>query len=160
MLKRIRIEVEEATAEECVAALMKYEHAIQQQEARRYRHLWPLAIAEVNPITDGDQVVGHHFKETDEGVEYPTPDQPWDDGYDERGWFNDHFGREVTEEVIKYDESLPGYVGRRVVQFKRIDMRGVVESYMRMGEFGFTFGGGGLGGSNAGSATASIRPRT
>jgi hypothetical protein len=32
-------------------------------------------------------------------------------------------GREVTDEVIEFDSSLPGYKGRRVVQFRRIDTR-------------------------------------
>lgn len=30
-------------------------------------------------------------------------------------------GREVTDEVIEYDASLPGYKGRRVVQFTRLN---------------------------------------
>jgi hypothetical protein len=32
-------------------------------------------------------------------------------------------GREVTDEVIEYDPSLPGYKGRRAVVFRRIDIR-------------------------------------
>jgi hypothetical protein len=35
----------------------------------------------------------------------------------------DHLGREVTDEVIEFDPGLPGYKGRRVVQFRRIDTR-------------------------------------
>jgi hypothetical protein len=33
-------------------------------------------------------------------------------------------GREVNDEVIEFDPSLPGYKGRRVVQFRRVDTRG------------------------------------
>jgi len=32
-------------------------------------------------------------------------------------------GREVTEEVISFDETIPGYRGRRVVHFRRVDGR-------------------------------------
>jgi hypothetical protein len=35
----------------------------------------------------------------------------------------DRLGRDVTDEVIEYDASLPGYKGRRVVCFKRLDTR-------------------------------------
>ena len=109
MLTRVRIEVEEETAEACVEALMKYEHAIQQQEARRYRDTWPVEFSDKHANTPEE--------------EYPTPDQPWSDDAVPRSFFNGQFGREITEEVIEYDSSLPGYRGRRVVAFTRIDMR-------------------------------------
>lgn len=32
-------------------------------------------------------------------------------------------GREVTDEVIEYDPSIPGYKGRRVVKYMRVDTR-------------------------------------
>jgi len=115
MLTRIRIEVEEATAAECVEALAKYEHAIQQQEARRYRELWPISA-----MLDTQ---GGESKVNTPEEEYPTPDHAWSVGINERDFYNSQFGREVTDEVIEFDSSLPGYRGRRVVVFTRIDMR-------------------------------------
>lgn len=110
MLTRVRIEVEEETAEACVEALWKYEHAIVQQEVRRYRRRWPIHISSEGPaITEED--------------EYPTPDQSWHDPVESRHWFNAELGREVTEEVIEYDGSVPGYRGRRVIRFARLDTR-------------------------------------
>lgn len=32
-------------------------------------------------------------------------------------------GRQVTDEVIEFDPSLPGYKGRRIVKFTRLDTR-------------------------------------
>ena len=109
MLTRVRIEVEEETAEACVEALWKYEHAIVQQEVRRFRALWPVTGSSEHVNTDDE--------------EYPTPDHPWSDSVSERDWFNSSLGRELSEEVIEYDESIPGYKGRRVVRFVRIDTR-------------------------------------
>jgi hypothetical protein len=109
MLTRVRIEVEEETAEKCVEALMKYEHALHQQETRRYRLLWPISAG------------GEHVNTPEE--EYPTPDHPWSDDAVPRSFCNSQLGREITEEVIEYDQSLPGYRGRRVVVFTRIDTR-------------------------------------
>lgn len=37
--------------------------------------------------------------------------------------YGDKLGREVTDEVLEYDPSIPGYKGRRVVQFRRLDTR-------------------------------------
>jgi len=109
MLTRVRIEVEEGTAEECVKALWKYEHAIQQQEARRYRDIWPVSGS------------SEHVNTPEE--EYPTPDHDWTDDMAIRDFYNAQLGREVSKEVIEYDASLPGYRGRRVVRFVRTDMR-------------------------------------
>jgi len=116
MLTRVRIEVEEATAEGCVEALAKYEHAVQQQEARRYRHGWPIS-ATLDTRPGGESHVN-----TPED-EYPTPDHDWDDPLAERDFYNSELTREITEEVIEYDDSLPGYRGRRVVVFTRLDTR-------------------------------------
>ncbi len=49
---------------------------------------------------------------------------PGDDEPENLGaYVRQQLGREVTDEVIEYDASLPGYKGRRVVQFKRLDTR-------------------------------------
>lgn len=121
MLRRFRIEVEEETAEQCVAALWKYEHALVLQEVRRYRDLWPITLMAASQPQSSDEPIEHIEADVEE--EYPTPDQPWDTSRDGRHWYNDQLGREVTEEVIEYDESIPGYRGRRVVAFVRVDMR-------------------------------------
>ncbi len=97
MLKRMRIEVDgEDSAAACEAALTKYEHALQVVEARRY---------------------GLHRSSPSEEV------GDWDREPVDRDFFSWDLGREVTDEVIEYDPSVPGYRGRRVVQFRRIDTR-------------------------------------
>lgn len=97
MLTRIRVEVSgEDSAAAAEAALTKYEHAIQVTEALRFN----LFGAGRGPVYDG-----------------------WDEPIANRDFFNPVLGREVTDEVIEYDASLPGYKGRRVVQFTRIDTR-------------------------------------
>lgn len=101
MLKKIRIEVEEDSAEACVETLSKYEHAVQQQEAKRYQYLWPV---------------------NEEGLP-PIEDLPWRIGVAARSYYNGELGREIVEEVIEYDSGLPGYRGRRVVIYNRIDTR-------------------------------------
>lgn len=101
MLRKVRIEVEEDTPEACVEALSKYEHAIQQQEAKRYQYLWP---------ADPD---GHPAIE----------DNAWRIGVAARHFYNQELGREIKEEVIEFDPSLPGYRGRRIVEFVRLDTR-------------------------------------
>ena len=101
MLKKIRIEVEEDSAEACVETLSKYEHAIQQQEAKRYQYLWPC---------------------TEEGLP-PIEDLPWKIGVAARGYYNGELGREIKEEVIEFDPTLPGYRGRRIVEYVRVDTR-------------------------------------
>lgn len=122
MLTRVRIEVEESTAERCVEALWKYEHAIVQQEVRRFRDIWPITVTMSEPRSSEEPMQEIECVEVTE-AEYPTPDQPWSDSVEKRHWFNNELGREVTEEVIEYDESLPGYRGRRVVRFVRLDLR-------------------------------------
>ena len=116
MLTRVRIEVEEDTAEGCVEALAKYEHAIQQQEARRYRDQWPIS-ATLDTRPEGES----HVNSSED--EYSTPDHDWSDPIAERDFYNEQLGREIYEEVIEYDPGLPGYKGRRVVGFKRLDSR-------------------------------------
>src|ERR1043166_1857310 len=99
MLKRIRIEVEEATAEECVSALNKYEHLLQIAEADRYG-----------------------FVEEFDILKFPE----WGTSTNERNFYNGQLSREITEEVIQYapKDTVPrGYHGRRVVRFKRLDNR-------------------------------------
>lgn len=101
MLRKLRIEVEEATPDECVETLTKYEHALQAQEAKRYGAYFPVQS------DDPPRRLDH----------------TWDEQVDARDFFNSELGREVLEEVIEYDPSLPGYRGRRVVAFQRIDTR-------------------------------------
>jgi hypothetical protein len=107
MLTRIRIEVEGAdSAAACEAELTKYEHAMQVTEAQRFG-------------------IGYESHQTDQGASQSSAQHcPWEVSVESRDFYNPQLGREVTDEVIEYDSSLPGYKGRRVVQFKRIDMRG------------------------------------
>src|SRR5688500_337531 len=86
MLRKVRIEVTEPTAEACVDALNKYEHAIQQQEAKRYHHLWP--------IDEEDHI----------------EDVPWSYGVPGRRYYHEFLSREIVEEVIEYDSSRPCYL--------------------------------------------------
>lgn len=101
MLIKVRIEVEEDSAEKCVETLSKYEHAIQQQEAKRFQYLWPC---------------------TSEGLP-PIEDHAWKIGVAARCFYEEELGREVVEEVIEYDSTLPGYKGRRIVRYSRLDTR-------------------------------------
>jgi hypothetical protein len=98
MLKRVRIEVEADTAADCVTELFKYEHALQATEAERY---------------------GLGYTESDFVVKMPT----WATSIAARDFYNEKLGRVVTEEVIEYRPDFPGYQGRRVVQYNRIDTR-------------------------------------
>jgi hypothetical protein len=97
MLTRVRIEVEESTPEQCVLTLAKYEHAIQREEARRW------------------------------GFELLANGAPkfhaWEDELVHRDFYNEQLGRELMEEVIEYDDGLPGYRARRVVRYTRLDTR-------------------------------------
>jgi hypothetical protein len=106
MLTRIRIEVEGAdSAAACEEELSKYEHAMQVTEAQRYG-------------------IGYEYIETEKGINQSSAThRPWDFSVETRDFYNSQLGREVTDEVIEYDASLPGYRGRRVVQFKRMDTR-------------------------------------
>lgn len=99
MLTRIRIEVEgEDSAAACEEALSKYEHVLQEAEINRFRSLNEVAVPKV-------------------------PATRWDTSILDRDFYNAYHGREVTDEVIEYDSSVPGYKGRRVVHFRRIDTR-------------------------------------
>ena len=111
MLKSIRIEVEEETAEACVAALWKYEHGIQVVEAQRYCYGWPIQISSSDSPPDSPE------------DQYGIRLHPWKDGNNPRSFFNEQLGRELVEEVIEYDDGIPGYRGRRVVKYVRVDMR-------------------------------------
>lgn len=136
MLTRFRIEVEGAdSAAATEAELSKYEHALQVAEAERYGIRWgdrkhhtcedPVAVraalAEAAPDASPTHLatVVRHLLEG-EGLPVTIP---WGHAPVERDFFNEHLGREVTDEVIEYDPELPGYKGRRVVHFKRIDTR-------------------------------------
>jgi hypothetical protein len=102
MLTRFRIEVEGAdSAAACEEELAKYEHALQVAEAQRYG-------------------IGY---EREDGTIRDARFSDWANGAVVRDFYNTQLGREVTDEVIEYDASLPGYRGRRVVRFKRIDTR-------------------------------------
>lgn len=111
MLKSVRIEVEEETAERCVEALWKYEHGIQVMEAQRFAGGWPIQLSS-----------GGGLPEIPE-EQYRIHMHPWSDGVVPRSFFNGELGRELVEEVIEYDESIPAYRGRRVLRFVRLDMR-------------------------------------
>lgn len=102
MLRKFRIEVEEESPDRCVETLTKYEHALVAQEVKRYGDYFP-------------QASGYDPRS--------KLDHPWDDEVAKRNFFNGELGREVIEEVIEYDPSLPGYKGRRVVAFTRVDTR-------------------------------------
>lgn len=106
MLLKVRIEVEEPTPESAVLALTKYEHAIQ--------------LAEVNRF----------------GLEYTSDDRKhheWDEGLVPRSFYNEQLGRELVEEVIEYDQTIPAYKARRVVRFTRIDTRSLGKHSMEYG---------------------------
>lgn len=95
MLTRVRIEVSgEDSSAAVVAALNKYEHALQVVEADRYR-------------------LGSH--------ESLAPD--WGTPVRDRDYVHALLGQEVTQEVVEFDPSSPGYKGRRVVKFTRVDTR-------------------------------------
>src|SRR5687767_2931245 len=101
MLTRFRIEVEEETADEAVAALSKYERLLHLTEMGRY-DAWTVKVAP---------------EEVYEGLR-------WDNPHDgEADFYNELLGRELREEVIEYDETIPGYRGRRVVALTRVDTR-------------------------------------
>jgi len=90
---------DEDSAAATEAALTKYEHALQITEAQRFG-VGAQPIGAPKRVTDG-----------------------WQKAVAERDFYNSELGREVTDEVIEYDASLPGYKGRRVVCFKRFDTR-------------------------------------
>lgn len=110
MLTKFRIEVEEDSPDKCVETLTKYEHALQAQEVKRYAAYFPVSIRSDGEPTEDERRLG-------------DLDHTWDVGVQERNFFNGEVGREVIEEVIEFDPNLPGYRGRRVVAFTRIDTR-------------------------------------
>lgn len=110
MLTRFRIEVQEKTVAETVDALARYEHAILTIEAQRYEHQWPKMVT-VEP-SKADVAEDDHNYETGWYMKMP-----------ERNFFIEELGVEVTDEVIEFDKTIPGYRGRRVVQLVRIDTR-------------------------------------
>lgn len=120
MLTRIRIEVSgEDSAAATSEALSKYEHALQVIEAERHGTLrMGHARGEKTEIFDGSKGAPPEalVRAAQIAPDWPTP-------VVDRGFYNSELGREVTDEVIEYDPSLPGYKGRRVVQFKRLDSR-------------------------------------
>ncbi|MGH8896322.1 MAG: hypothetical protein ACRDZ4_04685 [Egibacteraceae bacterium] len=102
MLLRFRIEVLEGSADEAVAALTKYEHALHCVEMDRYD-----AAIGVNPRT---RLIPR-----------------WSSTVVDRSFFNEELGREITEEVIEYDNRNSGYRGRRVVHLNgQVAIRPVV----------------------------------
>lgn len=100
MLHRVRIEVREDTADEAVEALTKYFHALHVIEAERYK----ARIEEVTGRT-------------------PAEHQPWEVDVEHRDFFNSELGAELTEQVIEYVADWPGFQGRAVVKFSRVDTR-------------------------------------
>jgi hypothetical protein len=150
MLKRFRIEVEEATIAETVIALSNYEHALVAAEAQRFSAQWPVEMSTSD--------AGDTWTE-------PNTRSHWDMETADREFFIDELGVKITEEVIEYDESLPGYKGRRVVRLERVDMRNphfvplVVQRAETIGELRGEsyFVGDEPGTGNAGSGGAAIR---
>lgn len=111
LLTRIRIEVsDEASTAAVTNELDRYERAVMASEAMRHGRKLPQSAHEVLDRTCELR---------------PDPD------------LADFLGREVTDEVIEYDASLPGHKGRRVVRFKRLDTRGEAEAPPKPdGDFG------------------------
>jgi hypothetical protein len=109
MLTKVRIEVEEETVEKAVEALTKYEHAIQCAEAQRFEERFPAMFegrSGEEPVRIG-----------------PCTNPHWSMPIEKRDFFNMELGREVQEEVIEFDSSVPIWKGRRVVRYTRIDTR-------------------------------------
>lgn len=110
MLARFRIEVEGAeSASQCEEELNKYEHALQVAEAQRYG----IGYEATETVTEGRS----------SGSVKSASFEPWSATTAERDFYNEQLGRKVTDEVIEYDSTMPGYRGRRVVHFKRVDTR-------------------------------------
>ena len=112
MLKRVRIEVEgEESAAATEMALTKYEHALQVVECQRF---------DVGGMTE--TVHAHNHPEP---IRTFRTDRPVFKGWNDTGrdYADFELGRQVTDEVIEFDPSLPGYKGRRIVKFTRLDTR-------------------------------------
>ena len=117
MLTRIRIEVSgEDSARATEEALAKYEHVIHVAEASRHGLLRKGSARgeEALAVEEGQSVYEANLLQLYAGWGVPV---------NERGFYGGELGREVTDEVIEYDPDLPGYKGRRVVQFRRVDTR-------------------------------------
>lgn len=104
MLTRFRIEVEESDATTCVESLDRYELMLHLAESSRYGLLY----------AGGDAC---------ELANEPFTVEQWVHGQSRSSFHSEKLGREVTDEVIEFDVSLPGYRARRVVAFKRLDTR-------------------------------------
>lgn len=133
MLKVLRIEVEESTAEAAVVAMDRYEHAIQVTEAERWGIEYPTRPD--HPDAEGLR------KAIAKGAEHGLPPEqireslddlaqavhglptwlPWAEGPVGRSYFNAQLGRKIITEVIEFDDGLPGYKARRVVEYTRAD---------------------------------------
>lgn len=98
MLTRFRIEVEERTAEQCVLTLANYERALKHEEVQR----WALYTTEAGK---------------------PVPLNTPPTAIPNESLVDELLGRELVEEVIEFDEGLPGYRARRVVRLTRLDTR-------------------------------------
>lgn len=112
MLTKVRIEVEEQTVAETVEALAKYEHAIVCAEAQRYEAQWPREFV-ADPLRPEE-----HDARTD-----PSSYSNWNMPFEEREFFAMELGRELMEQVIEYDPGLPGWKGRVVFRYRRLDTR-------------------------------------
>lgn len=145
MLTKVRIEVEEQTVAETVDALARYEAALTVAEAQRYDTQWPHEYV-VDPLQSGE----HRRRD-------PEPSYHWD--LAELPDYGFQLGRELVEEVIEYDQSIPAWKGRMVVAYRRLDGRegGVVfidpDSYLP-GSFPR-----GSGTSGSGGVSVRIMPR-
>lgn len=148
MLTRFRIEVEEKTVAECVEALEKYQHAIHAIEADRFHDQWPITLeAEVGLGGEEPSPIKIEAAEN----EYPTACS-WEMPMEDRHFYMEELGAEVTEEVIQYDPTIPAYKGRRVVKLSRVDTRN--EIFVAIKPY-FDFQMTGLGESSTGNSAAS-----
>lgn len=120
MLRKVRFEVVEATPEEVIEALMKYLHSIQVTEADRYK-------VRIHEVTD--RKVGEPFDTRRREGAGATGRQcdgewlPWPAKPAARDFFNSELGVRLVDQHVHYDESLPGFVGRMVIEFQRCDTR-------------------------------------
>lgn len=113
MLTKVRIEVEEQTVAETVDALARYESAIMTAEAQRFDAQWPHEYV-ADPLS-------HEARPLEPRRVDPEPMYHWD--LESLPDYALQLGRELIEEVIEYDPSLPGWKGRIVVAYRRLDGR-------------------------------------
>lgn len=138
MLTQVRIQVEEQTVGEVVDALARYEAAITTAEAQRFDAQWPHEYT-TDPLQPG---VPRRLS--------PEPSFHWD--LVEIPEYDFQLGRELVEEVIEFDSGLPGWKGRRVVRYRRLDGREhdfvpikEIEEFGVLNGGGFTVTGTGIG---------------